>query len=96
MPELADQNDWNVFVFNFFGGERDNQSARSDCAAELFDVVAYWTLTWGGTVGRQFAVPSPDPFVLLRYRVSSRHIASGEIHVNCQHITRRSSTGERT
>jgi hypothetical protein len=78
--------DWNTIVFNFFGGERHGQSVRADRSSDLFEVVNYWTATAGGTVGRQFDVPSPNAAPVHRYQIKSKRVAGGEIHFNCDHV----------
>jgi hypothetical protein len=86
MRKLANQIDWKVIVFSFFGGELDGQSLRSDRPWEVLEVVAYWTLTWKGTVGRRFDLSCRPYPSIERYEVIVNRQRGHEIHVTCQPV----------
>jgi hypothetical protein len=87
MRKLSNPPDWHVIVFSFSGGERDGQSIRSDRSGDILEVVAYWTLTCKGTVGRQFDLSSRPHPSLQRYKVVSKRQQGAEIHVACEHVS---------
>jgi hypothetical protein len=76
----------NVIVFNFCGGSRDGQSVRADCPSRIFEIVAYWTLTCGGSLGALFDVTQMNLPGAERYKVKSKEVAEDEIKINCVRV----------
>lgn len=84
MPELTDAANESVIVFRFCGGARDGQALRSDSPDKCPEVQTLWAVTWEGTVGRRFDVPTAGDTAFQRYQVKSRYMAGDEIHITCE------------
>jgi hypothetical protein len=75
-----------VIIFQFRGGGRDGQTARSDLPENAKEADKLWRLSLNGMVGRRFNVMGPNDLPSQRYQVTSKHEDSQQIIITCHHL----------
>jgi hypothetical protein len=75
-----------VIIFQFSGGGRDGQTARSDRPENAGETDELWRLSLNGMVGRRFDVKGSNNLPSHRYQVRSKYEDSREVIVTCHHV----------